>query len=129
LCCRIQTEGQARIESKRGVLADVESCEQVVALDGAIGDRIHVLRHRHDLATRKAADLEFAVGERRHPLAQLIGRTEKRVEALGPGGGHAPPNRGLRLSDRRHGDRYADPCGNCGTGQETTTLHGDLRKL
>src|SRR5690606_30963257 len=69
-------------------------------------------------AAREWTDLELAFGQFTDALTQFFGGTVHFVKALGPAGGHAPPDGGSALS----GCRQA-----CG-GQTGTGRRGGLSK-
>src|SRR5712692_5340401 len=123
LLARIEPERQRGGEGEGRVLADIVVAGGVAHLDGAVLHRVEHLQPGHDLAGRKALDLELVVGDFGDAFSDVLDGAEQRIERFRPARRQAPPQFRRRLGDGRGGDRGGrkpDP----GGFQEFTTFHG-----
>jgi hypothetical protein len=112
LLAGIQAEGEAGLEAKGRVLAEIEGGQGMAGLDGAGLRCVEHLQRRHDLVGRKDLDLELPFGELADAFGHVFDAALDGVEALRPAGGEAPPDAGTGLRNGRAGDcaGYADGC-------------------
>src|SRR5712692_797348 len=123
LLARIEPERQRGGEGEGRVLADIVVAGGVAHLDGAVLHRVEHLQPGHDLAGRKALDLELVVGDFGDAFSDVLDGAEQRIERFRPARRQAPPQFRRRLGDGRGGDR-GGPKPDPGGFQEFTTFHG-----
>ena len=69
----VHAKRQSGIKRQGGIFADVKGAQDMVALDGSVADRIHVLCDRHHFTGRECANVELSIRQRTDALAKLVG--------------------------------------------------------
>ena len=114
LLARRQAERHGAIEGERHVLANVVIARRVAAFHRAVLHRVEYLQAGYQLAAGEHADVEFAVGQRRHAFGQDFSRTIDGIQTLGEAR-RQPPFHHRRIRRLRQLRRQRD-----GTSQART---------